>query len=97
MKKRIRLIMACNDRANRTKILEGAEPKRARAKYADAIDRVKHFKKWGEWEDLEHGTNKTLKYHCRTYSKDIPDDEEKLMTAMVNQLNSRKREKSAKN
>jgi hypothetical protein len=48
LKKRIRLIMTSNDRAKRKRILEGAEPKRARAKYADAIDRVKHFKKWGE-------------------------------------------------
>ena len=88
--------MACNDRAKQKKIPEGTEPKRARVKYADAIDRVKHIKKWGEWVGLEYGTNKTLKYHGRTYSKDIPNDEEKLMTAMVNQLNSRKRAKERK-
>ena len=29
LKRRIRLIMACNDRAKRKKILEGTEPKRA--------------------------------------------------------------------
>ena len=96
LKRRIRLIMACNDRAKQKKIPEGTEPKRARVKYADAIDRVKHIKKWGEWVGLEDGTNKTLKYHGRTYSKDIPNDEEKLMTAMVNQLNSRKRAKERK-
>ncbi len=41
LRRRIRLIMACNDRAKQKRILEGTEPKRARAKYADAIDRVK--------------------------------------------------------
>ena len=94
LKRRIRLIMACNDRAKRKKILEGTEPKRAREKlkYADAIDRVKHIKKWGEWVGLECGTDKTLKYHGRTYSNDIPDNEEKLMTAMVNRLDYHKRE-----
>ena len=96
MKKRIRLIMTSNDRAKQKRILKGAEPKRAQAKYADAIDRVKHIKKWGEWVGLEDGTNKTLKYHGRTYSKDIPDDEEKLMMTMVNQLNSHKKEKERK-
>jgi hypothetical protein len=40
--------MTSNDRAKQKRILKGAEPKRAQAKYADAIDRVKHFKKWGE-------------------------------------------------
>ncbi len=47
---------------------------------------MKHIKKWRELADLQHGANKTLKYHGRTYSKDIPDDEEKLMLAMVNRL-----------
>ncbi len=45
LKRRIRLIIACNDRAKRKRILEGTEPKRPRAKYVDAIDRVKHIKK----------------------------------------------------
>jgi hypothetical protein len=65
LKKRIRLIMTSNDRAKQIRILKGTEPKRARAKYADAIDRVKHFKKWGEWEDLEHGTNKKIEVSWR--------------------------------
>ncbi len=54
MKRRIRLIMACNDRGKQKRILEGTEPKRAQAKYTDAIDRVKHIKKWGEWVGLEY-------------------------------------------
>jgi hypothetical protein len=56
---------------------------------------VKHIKKWGELVGLEYGTDKTLKYHGsgRTYSKDIPDNEEKLMMAMVNRLDHHKREK----
>jgi hypothetical protein len=33
--------MTKNDRAKWKRLLEGAEPKRARIKYADAIDRVK--------------------------------------------------------
>jgi hypothetical protein len=52
---------------------------------------VKHIKKWGEWVGLEYGTNKTLKYHGRTYSKDIPNDKEKLMIAMVNWLKYHKK------
>ncbi len=78
--------MTKNDRAKQKRLLEDAEPKRARIKYTDAIDRVKHIKKWGEWVGLEYGTDKTLKYHGRTYGKDIPNNEEKMMTAMVNRL-----------
>ncbi len=48
------------------------------------------MKKWREWEGLESGANKTLKYHGRIYRKDIPDDEEKLMTNMINQMNYKK-------
>ncbi len=40
--------------------------------------------------------NKTLKYHGRTYSKDIPDDQEKLKTAMVNWFKYHKKEKERK-
>jgi hypothetical protein len=54
---------------------------------------VKHIKKWREWEDLENGVNKTLKCHGRTYNKDIPNDEEKLMTQMINQSNYHKKRK----
>ncbi len=96
LKKTIRSVMTKNDRAKRKRLIKGDEPKRARIKYADAIDRVKHIKKWGEWVGLVYGTNKTLKYHGRTYSKDIPDNEEKLMTAMVNWLDYHKREKERK-
>jgi hypothetical protein len=49
------------------------------------------MKKWREWEGLESGANKTLKYHSRIYRKDIPDDEEKLMTNMINQMNYKKK------
>ncbi len=59
MQKRIRSVMTKNDRAKGKRLLEGAEPKRAQIKYADAIDRVKHIKKWGEWVGLEYGTDKT--------------------------------------
>jgi hypothetical protein len=41
LKKKIRSVMTKNDRAKWKRLLEGAEPKRARIKYADAIDRVK--------------------------------------------------------
>ncbi len=57
---------------------------------------MKQIKKWREWEDLQHGANKTLKYQGRTYSKNIPDDQEKLMTAMVNWLKYHKKEKEHK-
>jgi hypothetical protein len=96
LRKRIRSIMTSNDRAKQKRILECTEPKRARVKYAAGVERVKHIKKWREWADLQHGTNKTLKYHGRTYSKDIPDDEEKLMMAIVNQLKYHKKEKERK-
>ncbi len=43
---------------NKKRILESAEPKRARVKYPAGIDRAKHIKKWREWEDLQHGANK---------------------------------------
>ncbi len=75
------------------KRLKVAEPKRSQVKYADAIDRVKHIKKWKEWEDLESGGDKTLKYHGRIYEKDVPNDEEKLMTQMINDMNHNKRER----
>ncbi len=96
LKKRIRSVMTSNDRAKQKRILEGAEPKRAQVKYEARIDRVTHIRRWREWADLQHGANKTLKYHGRTYSKDIPDDEEKLMTAMVNRLEYHKKEKERK-
>ncbi len=52
---------------------------------------MKHIKKWKEWEDLENGADKNLKYHSRIYRKDVPDDEEKLMTQMINDMNHNKR------
>jgi hypothetical protein len=52
---------------------------------------VKGMKKWREWEGLESRANKTLKYHGRIYRKDILDDEEKLMTNMINQMNYKKK------
>ena len=88
--KEIRLLMKGNNIAKETR-LKVAEPKRSRVKYTDAIDRVKRMKKWREWEGLESGANKTLKYHGRIYRKDIPDDEEKLMTNMINQMNYEKK------
>jgi CRISPR/Cas system CSM-associated protein Csm3 (group 7 of RAMP superfamily) len=87
--KEIRLLMKGNNKAKEMR-LKVAEPKRSRVNYTDAIDRVKRMKKWREWEGLESGANKTLKYHGRIYRKDIPDDEEKLMTNMINQMNYEK-------
>ncbi len=52
---------------------------------------MKHKKKWKEWEDLESGANKNLKYHGRIYRKDVPDDEQKLMMQMINDMNHNKR------
>ena len=54
------------------------------------------MKKWREWDGLESGANKTLKYHDRIYRKDIPDDEEKLMTNMINQMNYKKNKREEK-
>ena len=88
--KEIKMIMKGNNKF-KEKRLKVAEPKRSQVKYADAIDRVKHIKKWKEWEDLESGADKNLKYHGRIYRKDVPDDEEKLMTQMINDMNHNKR------
>ncbi len=88
--KEIKTIMKGNNKF-KEKRLKVAEPKRSQVKYADAINRVKHIKKWKEWEDLESGADKNLKYHGRIYRKDVPDDEEKLMTQMMNDMNHNKR------
>jgi hypothetical protein len=84
------MIMKGNDKF-KEKRLKVAEPKRSQVKFAGAINRVKHIKKWKEWEDLESGADKNLKYHGRIYRKDVPDDEEKLMTQMINDMNHNKR------
>jgi hypothetical protein len=82
--------MKGNNKAKETR-LKVAEPRRSQVKYTDAIDRVNRMKKWREWEGLESGANKTLKYHGRIYRRDIPYDEEKLMTNMINQMNYKKK------
>ncbi len=65
------------------KRLEVAEPKRSQVKYSDGIKRVENHKKWIEWINLESGD---LPYKGRIYKKDIPDEEEKLMTCIINTM-----------
>jgi hypothetical protein len=65
------------------KRLKVAEPKRSQVEYSDGIKRVVKHKKMIEWINLK---SRALPYKGRIYKKDIPDDEEKLMTRIINTM-----------
>ena len=51
-------------------------------------------KTWIKWKELKPG--ETLKYRGREFRKDIPDDQEKLMTRIINRKDGYDKEKEKK-
>ena len=50
---------------------------------------------WIKWTELKPG--ETLKYRSRDFRKDVPDDQEKLMTRIINRMNGYEKEKDQNN
>ena len=50
---------------------------------------------WIQWTKLKPG--ESLKYRSRVFQKDVPDDQEKLMTRIINRMNGYEKEKDKKN
>ena len=73
---------------------EDTAPKRTWVKYDEAIGKITKNKTWIQWTELKPG--ETLKYRSREYRKDIPDDQEKLMTRIVNRKEGYDKEKEKK-
>ena len=46
---------------------------------------------WIKWTELKPG--ETLKYQSREFQNDVPDDQEKLMTRIINRMNGYIKEK----
>ena len=49
---------------------------------------------WIRWTELKPG--ETMKYQGREFHKDVPDDQEKLTTCIINRMNSYEKEKDQK-
>jgi len=86
--------MKNNDVAKRKRI-EHTAPKKSRVKYEDAIGKINLNNTWIKWTELK--PEESLKYRGREFRKDIPDDQEKLMTRIVNRMNGYDKEKDQKN
>jgi hypothetical protein len=86
--------MKNNDAAKR-KRSEHTAPKKSRVKYDDAIGKVNMNNTWIKWTELKPG--ETMKYRGREFHKDVPDDQEKLMTRIINRMNSYDKEKDQNN
>jgi hypothetical protein len=71
--------------AAKRKRCEDTAPKRTRVKYDEAIGKINMNKTWIEWTTLKPG--QTLKYKSRVFQKDVPDDQEKLMTRIIGSMN----------
>ncbi len=50
---------------------------------------------WIQWTTLKPG--ETLKYRTRVFRKNVPDDQEKLMTRIHNRMNGYEKEKDINN
>ena len=81
------------DAAKRKKS-EDDTPKRARVKYDEAIGKINMNKTWIQWTTLKPG--ETLRYKSRVFRKDVPDDQEKLMTRIINGKDGYNKEKEKK-
>ena len=60
-------------------------------KYDEAIGKINMDKTWIQWTELKPG--ESLKYRSKEYRKDVPNDQEKLMTRIINRMNSYDKEK----
>ena len=84
LKIELKRIMKNNDAAKR-KRSEHTVPKNSQVKYEDAIGKIKLNNTWIKWTELKPG--ESLKYRSRVFRKDIPDDQEKLLTCIINRMN----------
>jgi hypothetical protein len=85
--------MKNNDAAKR-KRSEHIPPKKSRVKYDDAIGKVNMSSMWIKWTELKPGEK--IKYGGREYHKDVPNDQEKLMTRIINRIDGHDNEKDQK-
>ena len=81
--------------AAKRKRSKDATPKRTRVKYDEAIEKVNMNKTWIRWTELKPG--ESLKYQSREYRKDVPNDQENLMTRIINRMNGYDKEKDQNN
>ena len=86
--------MKNNDAAKR-KRSEHTAPKKSQVKYDDAIGKVNTNDSWIKWTKLKPG--ETMKYKGREFHKDVPNDQEKLMTRIINSMNSYAKKKDQTN
>ncbi len=86
--------MKNNDAAKR-KRNEHIPPKKSRVKYDDAIGKVNMNNTWIKWTELKPGEK--IKYGGREFHKDVPDDQEKLMTRIINRMQVHDKVKDQKN
>ena len=87
--------MKNNNAAAKRKRSDDNAPKKSRVKYDDAIGKVNMNNTWIMWTELKPG--ETIKYRGREFHKDVPDDQEKLMTRIINRMNSYDKEKDQNN
>jgi hypothetical protein len=84
-----------NNDAAKHKKSKNIPPKKSRVKYDDATGKVNMNNTWIKWTELKPG--ETMKYRGREFHKDVPDDQEKLMTRIINKKNGYNKEKEHKN
>ena len=82
--------MKNNDAEKKCKRSEDTAPKKTRVKYEDAIGKINMNKTWIKWTELKPG--ETLKYQSREFRKGVPDDQEKLMTRIINRMKGYEKE-----
>ena len=87
--------MKNNDAAAKRKRSNDNAPKKTQVKYEEAIGKINKHNTWIQWTKLKPG--ETLKYRSRVFRKDVPDDQEKLMTRIVNRMNGYEKEKYINN
>ena len=87
--------MKNNDEAAKRKRNEDTAPKRSQVKYEDAIGKVNMKNPWINWTELKPGEK--MKYKGREFYKDVPNDQEKLMTRIINSMDSYDKEKDHNN
>ena len=87
--------MKNNNAAAKRKRSKNNAPKKTQVKYEEAIGKIKMHNTWIQWTTLKPG--ETLKYRSRVFRKDVPDDQEKLMTRIVNRMNGYEKEKDINN
>ncbi len=84
-----------NNDAAKCKRSKHTAPKNSLVKYEHPIGKINRNKKWIHWTTLKPG--ETLKYRSRVFRKYVPDDQEKLMTRIINRMNGYDKEKDQNN